>query len=84
MAIIPALNAAMLTSINTLQTAALIPSPCPQDAIIGAMMLANATVAAHTWDQVRKELDHLLVHTFVVSGPYVKKGYTQAALHGLS
>lgn len=84
MAIIPALNAAMLTSINALQAAGGIPDPCPKDAIIGAMMANNSTVRAHTWGQVRAELNHLLGDVPVVRGPYISKGYTQAALHALS
>ena len=45
----PVLNAAMLTSINALQTATLIPSPMTKDALIGAIMAANATVATHSY-----------------------------------
>jgi hypothetical protein len=80
----PVLNAAILVSINTLQTATLIPSPMAKDALIGAIMAANATVGAHTYEQVAAEMNHILMEIPVASGPYTKPGYTQAALQGLS
>jgi len=80
----PALNAAILTSINSLQAASFIPSPMTKEALIGAIMAANATCAAHTYGQVECEMVHILIEQPVVSGPYIKPGYTQAALQGLS
>jgi hypothetical protein len=80
----PVLNAAMLVGINTLQTAALIPSPMTKEALIGAIMAANATCATHTYEQVEAEMNHILMETPVVSGVYTKPGYTQAALQALS
>lgn len=84
MTINPALNAAILTAINTLQTATLIPNPTIKEHLVGALMQVNATVGAHSRGQVRKELEHIIAETSVVSGPYVRKGYTQAALEALS
>ena len=80
----PVLNAAMLTSINSLQAASFIPSPMTKEALIGAIMAANATCAAHTYGQVEAEMNHILTDLPVTSGPYTKPGYTQAALQGLS
>jgi hypothetical protein len=84
MAIDPVLNAAILVSINALQTATLIPSPMTKDALIGAIMAANATVAAHTYEQVAAEMNHILPETPVTLGVYTRPGYTQAALEALS
>lgn len=80
----PTLNAAILTSINALQAASFIPSPMTKEALIGAIMAANATCAAHTYGQVENEMHHILLTQPVISGPYVKPGYTQAALQALS
>lgn len=80
----PALNAAILTSINALQTAALLPSPTTKEALIGAIQIANAACAAATWGQIECELNHIILESPVVSGPYIKPGYTQAALQALS
>ena len=80
----PVLNAAILVSINALQTATLIPDPVGKHALIGAIMAANATVGGHTYEQVEAEMNHILTDLPVTSGPYTKPGYTQAALQGLS
>lgn len=82
--IIPALNAAILTSINSLQAASFIPSPMAKEALIGAIMAANATCAAHTYGQVEMELSHILLDRPVVVGPYTRRGYLQADLNALS
>lgn len=80
----PVLNAAILTSINTLQTATLIASPMTKDALIGAIMAANATCAAHTYEEVEAEMNHILQEMPITVGPYTRPGYTQAALQALS
>jgi len=80
----PVLNAAILTGINTLQAAGLIPSPTTKEALIGGILLANATCAARGWGAVECEMNHILQETPVVSGIYVKPGYAQAALNALS
>lgn len=80
----PALNAAILTSINSLQAASFIPSPMTKEALIGAIQAANATCAAHTYGQVSNELDHMIAERPVISGPYVKPGYLQADLQALT
>ena len=82
----PALRAAVLTAINSLQTASLIPSPMTTEMLVGAVMAANATCAAHTYEQVKMELTHV-----IQAGPVAttgqsttRMGYTQAALQALS
>jgi hypothetical protein len=82
--IYPALNAAILTSINTLQAAGLIPSPCSKHALLGALQVANATVALHSLDQVEAEMNHILMERPIVVGTRVVPGYLQADLHALS
>jgi len=80
----PALNAAILTAINTLQAASLIPSPMTKDALIGAIQAANATCAAVPLGAIECEMNHILQERPVASGVYTKPGYLQATLQGLS
>lgn len=82
----PALNAAILTSINTLQAAALIPSPCVKWALIGAIQCANATCAAATYEAIECELNHIIQERSVSVGvgQTPRPGYLQADLFALS
>ena len=82
----PALNAAILTSINTLQAAGLVNSPCIKWALIGGIQLANATCAAATYEEIDAELNHIIQERPVAAGVQQtpRPGYLQADLHALS
>jgi hypothetical protein len=80
----PALNAAILTAINALEAAALIPSPTSTEALVGGVMMANSTCLNAGADACRAELELIIRPTPQVFGKYTRPGYTQAALTGLS
>lgn len=80
----PALNAAILTAINTLQTATLINTPCAKWALIGAIQVANATCGAASYDAIECELNHIIQETSIYLGGRTVPGYTQAAIEALS
>jgi len=80
----PAINAAILTSINALQVATLIPDPMSKWALIGAIQAANATCAARSYETIECELNHIIQETPIIVGGRTVPGYTQAALEALS
>lgn len=80
----PALNAAILVSINALQTATLINTPCAKDALIGAIQVANATCGSATYEDIECELNHIIQETPIIKGGRTVPGYTQAAIEALS
>jgi len=86
MAIDPALNAAVLTAANTLQTATLIPATITLRALAGACQMANATCATVSLEAVINELLHILApHPIVIANnKHTEWGYTQAEVHAFS
>jgi hypothetical protein len=80
----PVINAAILTSINTLQAAVLITNPVSKWALIGAIQAANATCGARSYETIECELNHIIQEGPVIIGGRTVPGYTQAALEALS
>jgi hypothetical protein len=82
----PALNAAILAGINTMQGLGTIPSPCTKIALIGGLMCNNATCRASTEEQIASELGHIILERPVAVGVAMtpQPGYLQADLHALS
>jgi hypothetical protein len=80
----PAINAAILTSINALQVATLLPDPCSKWALIGAIQVANAACGARSYETIEAELNHIIQEAPVIIGGRTVPGYTQAALEALS
>ena len=79
-----ALNAAILTGINTLQAAGLTTQPMTRESLLGSLMAANATVRAFGEDKIKAELRHIIKDQPVLSGVRTRRGYLQADLNALS
>jgi len=80
----PALNAAILVGINTLQTATFVTAPMTKDALIGALQSCNATCAAARWRDIDVELRHIIRTQPITVGLFTRRGFLQADVHALS
>lgn len=80
----PALNAAIIASINSIQAGVGASDPITKESLIGLMMNNNATVRAFPYGQVENELEHIIKAIPTKVGPYIVDAYTQAALYALS
>jgi len=80
----PALNAAILAGINTLQAAGNITSPMTRESLIGSLQGINATCRAFSAFRIRAELRHIIRDQPILVGVRTRRGYLQADLHALS